>query len=172
MKTTLNRGTPFGTSLHPCTSISGLYSYSSTLLCFSCTFLISSCTRSSPLISILTGSVLMNSPTIPSIPLNPPPLPDTVTPNTTSSCPLYRLITTPHAPSTTVFIVTCHFFAASSNPRLVSSLILTFFSSYSPSSLLPPLRSIPNSVGPSIPLSSSRQYFSAPLKSCSPNHPM
>src|SRR5437868_2492908 len=93
----------------------------------------------------------MNSPTIPSIPLNPPPLPDTVTPNTTSSCPLYRLITTPHAPSTTVFIVTCHFFAASSNPRLVSSLILRFFSSYSPSSLLPPLRSIPTSVAPLIP---------------------
>src|SRR6185503_2260418 len=172
-----NSGIPRGTSLHPCTSISELYSYSLISACFSCSLLSHSLTSSSSLTSTLTGSVLISGPTILSIPSIPAPLPDTTAPYTTSLSPEYRLITTAHAPCTIVLIVTCSLLLNPLSLSLTSSLIRPSSSPYPSSSspplhLSPPIRSTPSLVPSLTPLICSRQYSSALPFSCSFNHLM
>src|SRR5581483_5008004 len=164
-----NSRSPLSTSLHPCTSTNSLYSYCPISTASSCTPRSHFPTSSSPLTFTTSGSVLINNPTISSTPPNSPGRPLTVTPNITSSSPLYRLCTTAHPPFTTVFSVTCHPRPTSTSRLVSSSLSRTLASSYllsppSPSplpSLTPPF-STPNRVPPLFPFSFLRQYSSAP----------
>src|ERR1051325_10755636 len=141
-----NSGFPRGTSLHPCTSINELYSYSLISACFSCSLLNHSLTPSSSLTSTLTGNVLISGPTIFSIPSIPAPLPDTTAPYTTSLSPLYRLITTAHAPCTIVLIVTCSLLLILLILSLTSSLTRPSSSPYPSSSPLHTPLSTPSLV--------------------------
>src|SRR6185503_19607265 len=174
-----NSGIPRGTSLHPCTSISELYSYSLISACFSCSLFSHFLTSSYSLTSTFTASVLISGPTILSIPSIPAPLPDTTAPYTPSLSPLYRLITIAHAPCTIVLIVTCSLLLSSLILSLTSSLTLPSSSPYPSSSSSPPTlhlspapRSTPSLVPSLTPLICSRQYSSALPFSCSFSHLM
>src|SRR5262245_13785930 len=116
---------------HLCTSAKPTYSYSRPSTSFLCIPLSHSPTLCSPLTPTLTGTVFMHTPTTSSIPSIPIPLPDTVSPYTTSSSPLYSPITIAHPPCTTVFNVTPARLASSSIPTLRRRLILTSCLPYS-----------------------------------------
>src|SRR6185295_19223083 len=155
-----NNDRPRSTSLQPCTSTSGLYSYCRNSTCSACNSRSHSTTFISPRTRTRTGSVLMNNPNICSTPLNSAGRPDTTAPNTTSSAPLYRLSSNPHAPCTIVISVNCCCRPNCCNLNVAAALISSRCSPYSSSSATPRsllARSRPNSVAAVKPFSFSRQ---------------
>src|SRR5262245_59200803 len=151
--------------LQPATSTSELYSYSLISMACSCTLLIHSHTPAFRSILTLIGRVLMNNPTIPSTPLISDARPETVIPNTTSSSPLYRHITSAHTPAITLLKVTPCLRAHLRSFWLNSSLTrLSTFPYFSPpSSRFPTGLAIFNRVTLLSPFNLSRQYLSALL---------
>src|SRR6185295_8705466 len=132
-----NNDRPRSTSLQPCTATSGLYSYCRNSTCSACNSRSHSTTRSCPRTLTRTGSVLMNNPSIPSTPRNSAGRPDTTVPKTTSSAPLYRLSSNPHAPCTIVFSVNCSLRANCCNSTVAATLNSSRCSPYSSSCSTP-----------------------------------